>query len=352
MHLFCNSTGPDLFRYLMIVWLSVLTSSCTFNITRYTDGPLTQYLSEPIPQINQPIARTLSLEKVMFQTAASLKATMISDMVAREIYFMPEDLGRNVKSILNLDKEYSKDSTYQALNLIARNRAEARQMWSGTTSQTVSSGLVNRQPAKAYIQRQENRAKEAYNKGDYLAGDIHNSAAMNAMKIDQSFSQAQASVDLTFGVLNSLAAAGEALIKNEFIKLRNWIEFESGAIGNKAPEGSHLSVFFLQFFDAKSFQLDSRNRVAVFLVLTDINGRSTSILEGSDILNCEGECNLFQPKPSARLFEQEAHSADVQQQLWTPEGVQYLIDNGFDTLSGIYQYLLVQHGLQKLTAAQ
>ena len=95
-----------------------------------------------------------------------------------------------------------------------------------------------------------------------------------------------------------------------------------------------------------------RNRVAIFLVLLDKNGKSTSILEGSDILVCEGECNLFQPKPTAKVFEKQAQSADVQQQLGTPEGFQYLTDNGFDGLSGIYQYLLLQHGLQKLSAEQ
>ena len=88
------------------------------------------------------------------------------------------------------------------------------------------------------------------------------------------------------------------------------------------------------------------------MVLLDKNGKSTSVLEGSDILNCEGECNLFQPKPTARVFEKQAHSPDVQKQLWTAEGIEQLDDNGFDGLSGIYQYVLFQHGLQKLSMSQ
>ncbi len=87
------------------------------------------------------------------------------------------------------------------------------------------------------------------------------------------------------------------------------------------------------------------------LVLTEGNGETTSVLEGSDILNCEDECNLFQPKPTAKIYEKITQSADVQKQLWTAEGTQYLLDNGFDALSGFHQYLLLQHGLQKLSRA-
>ena len=192
-------------------------------------------------------------------------------------------------------------------------------------------------------------AKEAYRKGDYLGGDIHNSAAMNTLMIDQSFARAQASADMTFSLLNSMAAAGEALIKSKFIKLRNWIEFKSGAIGKRAPKGNHLSVIFLLFTDGKRFHIDSRNRVAVLTVLTNKKGISTSVLEGSDILNCVGECGLFKPKATAKLMDKTTSSADVQKLLRIPEGTQYLTDNGFDYLNGIYQYTLLRHGLQKLS---
>ena len=232
MQAFRNSTCSGLLRFLMIAWLPVFISSCAFNITRYTDGPLTQYLSEPIPKLKQPIAKTLSLEKVMFQTAASFKATMISDMVAREIYFMPADVGHEVKSILNMDKEYSENATYQALNLIAKNRAQARHMWSGDTGQLVTTTNSAGQSTQAYIQRQDSMAKAAYKKGDYLGGNIHTSASMNAMKIQQSYERAQATVGFTFAVFNAFSAFGEALIKSDFIELRNWIEFESGAISD------------------------------------------------------------------------------------------------------------------------
>ncbi len=174
---------------------------------------------------------------------------------------------------------------------------------------------------------------------------------MNAIMINQSFAQAQASVDLAFGVLGAAAAVGQALIQKDFMKLRSWIETRSGAIGPEAPEGYHLSVFFLQFFDAKAFQLDSRNRVAVYRVLIDKDGNSTSVLEGSDILVCEKECNLFQPKPTARVFDKTTQSEDVQKQLRTCEGVDELLDGGFDPINGFFDYILLQHGLQKLAEA-
>jgi hypothetical protein len=334
----------------MITGLLVFTSGC-INVTHYTDGQLTQYFSEPIPKLSQPIARTLSLEKVTFQTAANFKGRMIGDMIAREIYIIPADIGREVKTTLNLDKEYSKEATYQGLNILAKNRTKARHMWSGATQTALPMNTVS-SSTDGYIQCQSSMAKEAYKKGEYLKGDIHNSAAISSLRSKHAGERTLAVAGTTFAVLNAMAAAGEAIIKSEFIDLRNWIEFKSGAIGKQAPEGSHLSVFFLRFFDAKSFQLDSRNRVAVFMVLTDKNGKSTSVLEGSDILNCEGECNLFQPKPTAKILNIQTHSPDVQKQLWKPDGLGYLNDNGFDNISGIYQYLLLQHGLQKLSAEQ
>lgn len=345
-----NSELSRLLFLFILVLMQLATSGCSLHYTRYTDGPLTQYLTEPIPKLNKPIARTLSLEKVMYNTAGGSKAIMISDLVAREVYLLPKDVGREVKELLKLDSEFSEESTYAGLNTIAKNRAKARRIGSNQTAETALSAtpFVNAS-TEQYIRNQESMAKEAYKRGDYLKGNIYTSGAMNAMMIDQSFQRAQSSVDLAFAYLGGMVALGEVFIKKDFMKLRNWIEINSGAIGTQAPEGNHLSVFFLQFFDAESFQLDSRNRVAVFMVLTDKNGVSTSVLEGSDILNCEGECNLFKPKPTAKVFEKTAHSVDVQKQLWTPEGTQYLIDNGFDYLSGIYQYILIQHGLQKLS---
>ena len=334
---------------LAAVAMSLVASGCSFNVTRYTDGPLTQYLSEPIPKLDRPIARTLSVEKISYQTAGGMKATMISDVVGREIYILPAEVGVEVKNTLDLDKEYSKKATYTALNVLAKNKSKARHMWNNSNPNVAQPMLTSTSSTPQYIRRQESMAKAAYAKGDYLAGDIHNSAATNAMMIDQSFSQAQASVNLAFSMLNAAGAMGETLIKDEFLKVRNWLEVESGAIGSKAPEGSHLTVFFLQFFDAKAFQLDSRNRVAVYMILLDKNGNASSVLEGSDILNCEDECNLFQPKPTARVFQKETQSPDVQAKFWTPEGNRYLLDNGFDAISGFYQYVLLNHGLEQLS---
>ena len=114
--------------FVPVLALSV-TAGCSLKITRYTDGPITQYLAQPIPKTNRPIARTLSLEKVIYNTAGGSRATMISDLVAREVYILPENVGREVKGLLKLDDAFSKKATYTALNTIARNRAPAQVMW-------------------------------------------------------------------------------------------------------------------------------------------------------------------------------------------------------------------------------
>ncbi|UCG78506.1 MAG: hypothetical protein JSV21_01330 [Nitrospirota bacterium] len=344
-----NYSKLSRFSFLFILVLICFAISGCFAVTRYTDGPVTQYLTEPIPKLKKPIARTVSLEKVKYNTAANMKAIMISDLVAREIYVLPEDVGNEVKELLELDKKFSKKATYKALNIIARNRDKARSL----SGKKIEMNRPSTGPADAssarYIEREERRANEARRKGDYVQANIHSSAAMNNMMISQSFQRAQATVDVAFATLGAVQAAGQGIIKGEFIKLRNWIEFESGAIGDKAPAGTHLSVFVLQFFDAKSFQLDSRNRVAVLLVLIDKNGKPTSVLEGSDILVCEGECNLFQPKPTAKVVDKTTQSEDVREQLGTPDGSKYMMKSGFDPVNQFYDYIMLQHGLKKLS---
>lgn len=93
----CNPEGVRLHFLFTCVLLLLVISGCSFNVTRYTDGPLTQYLTEPVPTLNKPIARTLSVEKIMYNTAGSMKAIMISDLVTREIYLMPDEVGIEVK---------------------------------------------------------------------------------------------------------------------------------------------------------------------------------------------------------------------------------------------------------------
>jgi hypothetical protein len=156
---------------------------------------------------------------------------------------------------------------------------------------------------------------------------------------------------VAFSVLGAMAAAGEAMIKADFNNLHNWLEFSSGAIGEKIDKERHLSVFFFQFFDAEKFKLDSRMRIAVMLVLTDEDGNVYTVLEGSDLLTCGGKCKLFTPKPTAKLMDYTTWSDDVKTQIATKEGLKYMNNNGFDTVSGIYQYLLLQHGMLKLQKA-
>ena len=332
---------------ILLIQLSI--SACSFNYTRYTDGPLTQYVEEPLPELDRPLARSLNVEKVQYNTAGNMKGIMIGDLVAREIYILPKEVGHEVDALLRMENEYSGEATLAALNTLAKRRTEARHMWSGNTAQTPSrDGLSS--TTEGYIEDMEDRAREAYDKGDYLRGDIYTGAAMNAITIDSGFAGAQATADFGFSVINAGQKAGEAFIKNDFNKLRDWIEKDSGVISPAAAEGTNLSVFVLRYLDAKSFQFDGRVRLAVYLVLTDEFGVSTSVLEGSDILFCKDECNLFKPKPTAKIFEKATQSGDIQNLFWTPEGTKDANAKGFDHID-IYQYVLILHGLKKLIAA-
>ncbi len=88
---------------VLLLILQFATTACSINMTRYTDGPLTQYLREPIPSLTKPIARTLSMERVTYQTADGYNGTMIGDLVARKIYLLPEEVGREVGGLLRLE---------------------------------------------------------------------------------------------------------------------------------------------------------------------------------------------------------------------------------------------------------
>lgn len=350
----CHSQKPDrlvkkVIFGIFVVFTLTMTSGCSFKMSRYSDGSLTNYFNQPIPKLKRPLAASLSLEVVNYQTAASMRGVVVSDLGGRgEIFYLPDDVGQQVEELLQLDREFSKDATIAALNAIAKARVHARRAHG---YQTPPMAPVTGSGSGRYVEHHSELAREAYSKGDYLRGDIHNAAAANRIAIDQSFGQAQATANLAFGVLGAAAAAGEALYKSKFNNLRNWLRTNSGAIGPEASKNRHLSVFFFEFFDAEPFQLDSRMRVAVMLVLTDKSGIVGTVLEGSDVLNCEKDCNLFTPKPTAHLIDHTTHSEDVRNQLWSKEGVDYLMGNGFGPLGGIYQYLLLQQGLRRLEMA-
>jgi len=334
--------------FYLIFLISI--EGCSLNFTRYSDGPLTQYLGEPLPKTTEPIARSFNLERISFQTAANMKGMVISDFISRDFIYLPGNVGVEVKQTLQLDEKYDEKRTLEALNIIAKYRSKGKK--SSPTNITMAQSSNTPSTNVDYIRRQESLARDAYKKGDYLKGNIHNSSAANAIAINQSFSQAQAAANLGFAVIGGLAAAGRAMIQTDFENLRNWIEKESGAIGNQAREDRHLSVFLLQFFDAESFQFDSRNRVAVYLVLSDKNGIVSSVLEGSDILICEDKCDLFKPKLSSKKIEDKNQSADVRKVLSDRKHIDYLLGNGFEAVSGLYHYILFRHALQKLAKSK
>ena len=78
--------------HLMIICLSGSLTGCMgFDITRYSEGPLTTYLTSPIPKVEAPIAQTVNVETIDYLTAKGLKGMMISDLVAPETFFAEVD---------------------------------------------------------------------------------------------------------------------------------------------------------------------------------------------------------------------------------------------------------------------
>jgi hypothetical protein len=325
-------------------------AGCTLNINRYTDGPLTGYLDEPVPQLSAPLARTLSLERVTYNTASGDAGTMISDLTAREIYILPSAVGREVGRILKLDDSFDPTATVAALNKIAEKRSEARA--AGTIRKLGTFRDVDPAESTASSRRQQALAAEAYARGDHVEGDIRSAAAGAFLKTRQPYMATQQDQSLAYNVVGLAGAAGQAMVKSEFETLRVWLERSSGAIAETAPAGSHLSVFFLSYFDAKRFQLDSRVRVAVYLVLTDASGEMRRVMEGSDVLVCEDQCDLFAPKPSARYYDETALANETQELVSSYAGMRKLETMGFVNPGGNYQYLLLTHGLQKLAESQ
>jgi hypothetical protein len=150
------------------------------------------------------------------------------------------------------------------------------------------------------------------------------------------------------GALVAAGQAGVALVSAQYGQLRGWIETRSGAIGPEAPRGSRLKVVMLRFFDSKPFRADSRVRVATLMILEDARGGSSFILEGSDVQVCFNSCDLFPRKPSAKPLDHSRASPEVLDEVLGSGGLEARKADGFDNIGGIYQYVLLHHGLTRL----
>ncbi|MEM7365425.1 MAG: hypothetical protein AAF525_15495 [Pseudomonadota bacterium] len=323
-------------------------TGCGISITRYSEGPLTEYLSSPLPVIEHPIAQSVSLETIDYNTAAGLKGMMISDLVAAETYVLPKSTGRESREALALDEPISEESILKALNIIARDRAKARSaMGLGKLGDVTT--VQNDNSVNQYVEQQQQAAEEAWEKGDYLQGNIHSSAASNSLLIQQSAARTQAAAGLMFATLDAMAAAGEVLRTTEYLNLRNWLITQSGAISPDADDGNHLSVFLLRFFDAQKFKLDSRSRIVVYAVLTDAQGVQYPVLEASDFMVCQNECDQYGLRSTTTPMAFDGHHPDIQDRFFTPEGGKALDRSGFAFHIGYFDSLLLLHALEKLS---
>jgi len=334
---------------VMTVLLSVLSSGCAINPVSYSDGKLTDYFHQPIPKLRQPLAATLSFESATFYTPAGMRGSFHTNLSPGNNYTLPDAVGKQVNALLQLERGYSEETTIAALNAIAKTWAETRTENTPRSFTTASVGSVD---SSQFVERQSQMASEAYSKGDYLTGNTHVSAMEGSIAFQRGVAAGSAVLNSTVSMLSAMAAAGATMQTDNFNRLHSWLLTESGAIGPGVSASRHLDVFFFRFLDGKAFSTDSRMRVAVMLVLLDEGSIVDRVMEGSDVLTCNNECTRLRPKPASRKMDKSKDSTDVQNELWAKEGLNNLIGNGFDMVGGLYQYLLLQQGLQKLSKAE
>lgn len=328
-----------------VVLLSFLSSGCSINAVRYSDGSLTDYFQQPIPKLQQPLASTVGLKSAIYYTPAGMKGSFHTDLSPNNNFTLPDEVGTQVKALLQLERGYSKETTIAALNAIAKAWANSRTENTPQSLTNISSGDAG---SSRFIDRQSQMASEAYRNGDYLTANTHVSAMEGSIAFQRGVATGTAVMNATISGLTAMSIAGAEMQTNDFNRLHSWLLTGSGAIGPAAPKNQHLDVFFFRFLDGEMFSTDSRMRVAVMLVLLDENGIVDSVVEGSDVLNCNNKCSRLMPGPTARVMNKSTDSTEVQKELWSQEGWEYLTGNGFDRVGGLYQYLLLQQGLRKL----
>lgn len=272
-----------------LVWVAVLAAlgGCSFTFSRYVDGPLAGYIEQPLPKLRGPIARELSFEWVRFNTAGGYSGLVVNDRAIPKVRTLSDKVGYRIAQLLEMNREYSDRATAEALALFNEHGGR----------------LGAAAPP------------------EHLRGG---------------------------GALQTLQVAGLALISADYDSLRRWIETRSGAIGRGAPPGSRLRIVMLQFMDGQPFRLDSRTRVASLMILERDGERSIAVLEGSDVQICINSCDLFPRKPTSSLLDARRASPEVREKVLFPDGLKARNAEGFDNVAGVYQYILLHHGLSRL----
>lgn len=347
-------------NYRMVSRLSVMILAFTFygccglvNLTTYCNGELADYLYQPIPKIGQPLASTLSLEIYSYNTASSMGGNAQNEYSGGAVYWLPELVGENVEEVLRLDEQYSEGSTIAALNVIAKTRVD---LLDEIDIPYVDTPNRVSQKYTEGIKVQLRLADEASRKGEYSKAEIHRTAAttrmsfqLTQMESDQAFARTEALRNFLFATMSAVQAIALESAKKDYERLNDWLIDSSGVIGPGISEDRHLRVIMFYFFDSSKSSLDSRERVAVMLSLIDMDGKVSTVLEGSDMINCVNKCNLFKPKPASTEVNYDLWNIEVKNLNGSYEGTNILKERGFNFVTGgLYQYILLHHALQRL----
>jgi len=323
-------------------------------IKYYSEGPTTEYLSQPLPKLTKPIAQSLSLTTINVYNGIDNRCNYISDKTGGKLVILP-GLEKELKATLHLERQYSDKTVMAAINVVSKKIYELSA--SGTTKDSVAPAALNTQGKIAsnenYIKGQEDMAKRAASKGDYLSANIHQGAAMNSIAINQSFERAQAGANLGASITNLLFSfdANDAKKSNENVYQGKyiWIEKQSGAIGAQASADYHLDVYLFKFVGWDGDINEYRARNAVYLALSNKSGIVKTVMEGADMLICKNNCSGQKLRSNSVLVDNKMLSNDVRNYYFPAPGWETLQNTGFLAFPGFSQFVLLHHALEKLS---
>ena len=262
---------------------------------------------------------------------------------------IPEEIGKKVRSTLNFDKPFNKETQEIILDFIANSLMSAKRNLGSKSLVSIVSDNDGSPDIARYVYQKEQMAQEARKKGEFLKAINHTNAAINAITIDSATRRAQSSVDLYFALSDALSqAAGEAIRFEVYKNRKRWIETQSGAVGEDAPAGNHLNIIFFSFRDIKSFNLDGRGNVAVVLAVTNPQGDYSEIINGSNYSTCRDECSWFQPV-STSIPMTENEISDHYKQYYYEKPVEYDYLLRYDLAYAPYMYYipLLDHAISQ-----
>lgn len=343
-------------RALGLAALFVIASQSTAcgmlrGADRRTQGSFTAYATQPIPEVTQPIARTMSIDVISVNSASEVK--FYGHSTGGVTVTFAGDVLTRIGGVMTLNLPLKDDNVLETLEIVLREWFEG-QGRAGVRHTRAKDAKGLSSVDQGLVEQQEQRAAQARASGDYASAQLHTNAALGHLETAHALDRQASAAKVAVAVMNmnsALVDVGNKMRRESLTAMSAWMEGPSGAVGPAGPEGTHLSVYLVHYVAATAFKLDTRSRYFVYLALSRPEQAPIQVVEGSDLFVCFDECEGFTPPPEAVPFARETSSADVAAIYFEQEGMKATIqDNGFGVSGGPYHYLLLKHGLAHLSA--